>query len=383
MTDESKDWPQPDDDAHAVSARLTAVIRHRIEQAGGWLPFTEYMHAALYEPELGYYAAGSRKIGAGGDFVTAPELGDFLARAIAATAVPILARLPRASVLEIGAGTGALARDLLTALDAAGCAHVEYAIFEPSADLRERQQHALRRFASRVTWIDDLAGADIEGVVVANEVADALPVERFRVQGGRMFPRGVGVQDDRFVWRTGARSAAWAEACAPLEAGFAGELPEAYESEWCPALAPWIASLAGSLRRGAVLITDYGLPRREYYHPDRTGGTLMCHYRHRAHADPFFRPGLQDITAWVDFSACAEAAEGVGMNVLGYTIQGAWLIETLLSDGAGLAQLQPSASANLKTLILPGEMGERFKVLLLGKGIDDIGLSGRDLRTRL
>jgi SAM-dependent MidA family methyltransferase len=383
MTDKSADWPEPDDDAQAVSARLSQVIRRRVEQAGGWLPFSEYMHAALYEPELGYYAAGSRKIGAGGDFVTAPELGDFLARAIAATAMPILARLPRASVLEIGAGTGALARDLLTCLDAAGCAHVEYVIFEPSADLRERQQHALRRFGSRVKWIDDLAGADIEGVVVANEVADALPVERFRIQGGRMFPCGVGVQGGRFVWSAGPRSVAWVEACAPLEAGFARELPEAYESEWCPALAPWVSSLAGSLRRGAVFVIDYGLPRREYYHPDRTGGTLMCHYRHRAHSDPFFRPGLQDITAWVDFSACAEAAESVGMNVLGYTIQGAWLVETLLCDGADLSQLEPKACANLKTLLLPGEMGERFKILLLGKGIDHMELAGRDLRNRL
>jgi len=383
MTDPTLNWPEPDAAARAVSAQLAALVRERIERAGGWIPFSEYMHAVLYEPGLGYYTAGSRKLGAEGDFVTAPELGDFLAQAIVTTALGYLVRRPDARVLEIGAGTGALARETLARLDAVGCAHVEYAIFEPSPDLRERQQRTLRHFGARVTWIDDFASARIDGIVVANEVADALPVERFVIEAGRLLPVGVSLDAGRFVWRTGQRTAVWAQACAALESGVAAALPDGYESEWCPALGPWMTEIAGALRQGAVFVIDYGLPRREYYHPERRHGTLMCHYRHRAHADPFLHPGLQDITAWVDFTACAAAAEQAGLEVLGYATQGHWLVESLSAGGIDFASLAPARLADLKTLVLPGEMGERFKVLLLGRGIEDVSLAGRDLRNRL
>jgi SAM-dependent MidA family methyltransferase len=383
MTDQPFNWPEPDALAREVSTRLAALVRARIERAGGWIPFSEYMHTVLYEPGLGYYMAGSRKLGADGDFVTAPELGDFLAQAIVTTALGHLAHEPDARVLEVGAGTGALARATLARLDASGCSHVEYVIFEPSPELRDRQQRTLRHFGARVSWIDDLAEARINGIVVANEVADALPVERFVIDAGRMLPRGVGLDAGRFVWRTGPRTAAWTQACAQLESGLAATLPDGYESEWCPALGPWTSELAGALRHGAAFVIDYGLPQREYYHPERSHGTLICHYRHRAHADPFLHPGLQDITAWVDFTALADAAERAGLTVLGYATQGHWLVESLSAEGVDLASLTPARLADLKTLVLPGEMGERFKVLLLGRGVDAMSLAGRDLRNRL
>jgi SAM-dependent MidA family methyltransferase len=376
------DLPQPSAAALAVSAALAARIRSEIEHAGGWIDFARYMELALYEPGLGYYSAGSAKLGPGGDFVTAPELGSLLGKAVARTLRAELAALDEPTILELGAGSGALAAQVL---DALGDARARYLILEPSADLRERQRRALARFGTRVAWLERLPAEPFAGAVIANEVLDALPVSCFVKRGGRVVPRGVVSTGARFAWSEGPERAELDAAVAALERSLGGPLADGYASELAPLLPPWLASIGAALVRGSILLVDYGLVRREYYHPQRSSGTLICHYRHRAHDDPFFCPGLQDISAWVDFSACADAARAAGLAVAGFTTQAQFLIATLAAEpprvGTDAAALRELAA--LKTLVLPGEMGERFKVLQLRKGAAGEPLPGRDLRDRL
>jgi SAM-dependent MidA family methyltransferase len=389
----SADLPSPSPDALAVSAELTRVIRDEIRAAGGWLDFARYMQLALYAPGLGYYSAGSTKLGPSGDFVTAPELSGVLGRALARTLRAELAETAEAVdyaeigspvILELGAGSGALAAQIL---DALADLNPRYLILEPSADLREKQERALARFAGRVSWLDRLPERPNVHAVVANEVLDALPVSRFAKRGARVVPRGVIERGDGFAWADGPEHAVLAAAVEALEQALGGSLPDGYESEVVLQLPVWIAGVAGTLANGGcMLLVDYGLVRREYYHPQRSGGTLICHYRHRAHADPFLLPGLQDLSAWVDFSACADAARAAGLEVGGFTTQAQFLLTTLATeppraDTDAAAVRERSA---LKTLLLPGEMGERFKVLLLRKGAASdpptAALPGRDLR---
>jgi SAM-dependent MidA family methyltransferase len=343
------------------------------------------MELALYAPGLGYYSAGSTKLGAAGDFMTAPELSPALARAFALTIQSELTALEADTVLELGAGTGALAAQLLEAFAELGC-DVRYAILERSADLRERQRQALVAYAGRVVWLDELPRERMSAVVVANEVLDALPVTRFMKTAHGA--RAIGVvnrPDGGFAWSDPRPDAALAVAVAELERALGAPLPEGYVSELCAPLPRWLHALASSLERGVLLFADYGLVRGDYYHEQRSGGTLICHYRHRAHGDPFVFPGLQDITAWVDFSACAQAARDAGFDVSGFTTQGHYMLESLAKRPEWVAELtaSPREQSALKTLILPGEMGERFKVLLLRKGIGGAALPGRDLRHRL
>jgi len=287
-------------------------------------------------------------------------------------------------VLELGAGSGALAAQLQDAFAKLG-RDVRYLILEPSADLRERQQTALRRFAPRVEWLATLP-EPFAGVIVANEVLDALPVTRFLKVGGQARALGVVAAGDGFRWGEGHVVPAVAAAVAARERKLGRELPDGYRSELCPALPALISSLGATLTRGSLLTVDYGLVRSEYYHEQRADGTLICHYRHRAHDDPFFYPGLQDITAWVDFSACADAGVAAGLGVAGFTTQGQFLAHGLAALPPDLAidLTTPRAQSALKTLLLPGEMGERFKVLLLRKGHEGgPALPGRDFRHRL
>jgi SAM-dependent MidA family methyltransferase len=379
----SFDLPPPSPAALEVSAELTRVIRAEIRAAGGWLDFARYMELALYAPGLGYYSAGSTKLGPSGDFVTAPELSGLFGRALARTLRAELARTPAPVILELGAGSGALAGEIL---DALADLNTSYLILEPSADLRERQGRALARFAGRVSWLDRLPERPNVHAIVANEVLDALPVARFAKRGARVVPRGVVENGDAFAWADGPERADLTEAVGALERALGALLPDGYESEVALQLPAWIASVASALERGCLLLVDYGLVRREFYHPQRSSGTLISHYRHRAHADPFRFPGLQDLSAWVDFSACADAARAAGLEVAGFTTQAQFLLATLAADpllvDADAATLQERSA--LKTLLLPGEMGERFKVLLLRKGAssDPSGpaLPGRDLR---
>jgi SAM-dependent MidA family methyltransferase len=388
----SFDLPPPDPAALEASAELTRAIRAEIRAAGGWLDFARYMELALYAPGLGYYSAGSTKLGPSGDFVTAPELSGLFGRALARTLRAELAETAAPVILELGAGSGALAAQIL---DALADRNPSYLILEPSADLRERQGRALARFAGRVSWLDRLPVRPTVHAVVANEVLDALPVARFAKRAERVVPRGVVENRDGFAWADGPERPELSAAVGVLERALGVPLADGYESEVALQLPAWIASVASALERGSMLLVDYGLVRREYYHSQRSSGTLICHYRHRAHADPFIFPGLQDVSAWVDFSACADAALAAGLEVAGFTTQAQFLLATLAAeplladaadaDVADAATLQERSA--LKTLLLPGEMGERFKVLLLRKGAASdpsrAPLPGRDLRAWL
>ncbi|MFP5506076.1 MAG: class I SAM-dependent methyltransferase [Gammaproteobacteria bacterium] len=388
------DWPTPDATARAVSEALAGRIRAGIDAAGGWLDFARYMELALYAPGLGYYSAGAHKLGARGDFTTAPEVSALFSRCVARSCASVLAQLDGGHVLEVGAGSGALAAEMLRELESLGCLPERYLILERSADLRERQQeHLLRSLPhlyARIHWLDVVPARDWHGVLVANEVLDALPVTLFGWRPDAVVEYGVSRDGERFAWAQRPASPALAERVAAWagEFGWEGD----YRSELVPSLAPWLQTLTERLTRGAALFVDYGYPRREYYHPERGRGTLLCHYRHRAHAEPLLLPGLQDITAHVDFTAVAEAADALGLCVAGFASQAQFLldagIEAMLAEalpqtGAQSDYLRLAAQA--KTLLLPGEMGERFKAMLLMRGVNGpvAGFGGRDLRGRL
>jgi len=379
----------PDEAGH--EARVVAHIGAAIDAAGGWIPFSRYMQLALYAPGLGYYAAGAHKLGAGGDFVTAPELSPVFGRCLASEVGGILAVLGGGDVLEVGAGSGALAAELLAALERAGRLPRRYLILETSPDLRHRQQAALAALpaalGARLAWLERPPETPFAGVVIANEVADALPVERFRVGEGGVLQLGVARAQDRFAWQARPADAALAAAVAAL--GVA--LPVGYESELCPLLAPWLATVTGPLAAGVALFLDYGATRAEYYGPGRRGGTLGCFFRQRRHEDPFVRVGLQDLTAWVDFTALAEAGLAAGLAVAGYTTQAHFLIGNgferhLAEVRAGLRpEREPLAARAALRLVLPTDMGERFKCLALARAYEAplAGFVLRDLAATL
>lgn len=388
------DWPAPDATARAVSTALAELIRAEIAAAGGWIGFARYMELALYAPGLGYYSAGAHKLGARGDFTTAPETSALFSRCVARSCESVLTRLGGGDVLEVGAGSGVMAADLLRELEARGCLPENYFILERSADLRERQRtylvQRLPHLQTRIRWLDRAPTRPWRGVLVANEVLDALPVTLFGWHADRQIEYGVAWDGDRFAWAGRPAAPAVAERIGTWATDFGWDAD--YRSEFAPSLAPWLEALTEQLAAGAALFVDYGYPRREYYHADRRRGTLLCHYRHRAHPDPLVLPGLQDITAHVDFTAVAEAADALGLRVCGFTPQAQYLlhagIEGMLAEafpetGGHGDYLKLAAQA--KTLLLPGEMGERFKAMLLLRGVegDIAGFGGRDLRGRL
>jgi SAM-dependent MidA family methyltransferase len=351
--------PTPDADASAHSVRVVAFVRDAIEAAGGWIPFSDYMQHVLYAPGLGYYASGTRKLGPSGDFTTAPEMTPLFGRTLAAAVAAIHEATGTSTVLELGAGSGALARDMLDALPGA-----HYRILEVSGDLRERQMQALLVHAPRVAWIDQLP-ASIEGVVVMNEVLDAVPPHVVARRGGAWFERGV-------AWNGALH---WEDR--PLAPGHLRTLSQSrfpadgdYESEVNPAAEALVRTIATRVARGAMIVVDYGFPRGEYYHPQRARGTLMGHYRHRAHADPFLFPGLSDLTAHVDFTAMAEAAVAGGLRVAGYTsmaafLAGAGILDRLAAVGDATSPQYIREAAAVQRLLSPAEMGELFKVMVL------------------
>jgi len=385
----------PDEAAH--SERLAACVAAAIARAGGWISFAEFMRMALYEPGLGYYSAGARKFGAAGDFVTAPEVAPVFSRCLAVQCAEVLRELgPGASVLELGAGSGAMACDLLLELERREALPACYAILDVSADLRERQRETLAAAAphllDRVRWLDRLPQAPFDGLVVANEVFDALVVERFVMRGQRVMALGVAHDAAGGRVRLDERPAEprLEGAVRRLEAELGRALPDDYASEINLQLSDWLQSIAAGVRRGVLLFVDYGLPRREYYVAERSRGTLLCHFRHRFHDDALARVGLQDITAWVDFTAVAEAAQAAGLDVAGFTTQAHFLIGCGLEEFvAHVGDLDLVERVNLSrqamVLTLPGEMGERFKVIALAKGYDAPlrGFGVRDLRHTL
>jgi SAM-dependent MidA family methyltransferase len=367
--------PSPSPEAAAHSRRLATALRDAIAAGGGWLSFARFMELALYAPGLGYYAAGATKFGAAGDFVTAPEMTPFFGRALAGPAAEVMAASAPA-ILEAGAGSGRLAADLLGELERRGTLPQSYAILELSADLRERQQATLAdrvpHLLPRVNWLDALPGT-FSGLVLGNEVLDAMPVHIVAWRAEGIFERGVVLDaDGGFTWNE--RPAGGALLAAAAEIGRQCRLPPGYESEVGLAARAWCAEWGHRLTAGAVLLVDYGFPRRELYHPQRGRGTLMCHYRHHAHPDPFQLPGLQDITAHVDFTATIAAADGAGLDLLGYTTQGQFLLNCGILDLlATLPADSPDymrAAGAVNKLLLPHEMGELFKVIAFGRGID-------------
>src|SRR5215207_6902299 len=305
------------------SRAATRMIRGRIEEAGGWIPFDAFMELALYAPGLGYYSAGAVKLGASGDFVSAPELSGLFSACVARQCAEVLARTG-GSILELGAGTGRMAASILETLASLDALPQHYFILEISADLRARQETKLEQLSGqlrkKIIWLESLPNMPMPGVILANEVLDALPCERFVIHGSQAHALGVSLAaDGSFVWR---------EADEGQELEFRAALPDNYTSEICTRVAPWIAGLGACLERGVILLFDYGLPRAHYYHPQRSAGTLRCHFKHRAHDDPFINLGVQDITAWVDFTRVAEAADAAGLHVCGFATQAAFLLGT-------------------------------------------------------
>jgi SAM-dependent MidA family methyltransferase len=362
--------PDPDPAARVHSERVLASVRDVIAGAGGWIPFSAYMQHVLYAPGLGYYAAGARKFGADGDFVTAPEMTPLFARALAAPVADILAATATRDVVELGAGSGALAADLLATLAAKDALPGRYRILEVSPDLRARQQAALAHrvpdLAARVEWLDAMP-ASIDGAVLMNEVLDAVPPHVIARRGGAWFERGVAC-DGRLQWQERPLADEALVALARERFPAAGD----YASEVNPAAEALVATLAQRMTGGAMLAIDYGFPEREYYHPDRREGTLMAHYRHRALADPFLWPGLCDLTAHVDFTAMAVAGEHAGLTVDGYAplagfLLGSGILDRLREVGDPTSIPYVRAAAAVQTLLSPAEMGELFKVLALAK----------------
>ncbi|MCB1735999.1 MAG: SAM-dependent methyltransferase [Gammaproteobacteria bacterium] len=390
--------PEPDADAQAHSRRLQAVIEAAIDAGDGAIGFDEYMQAALYAPGLGYYSAGSRKFGADGDFVTAPEVSPLFARCLARQCVPVLRAVDQADVLEVGAGSGIMAAELLRELDKLGCLPQRYLVLEVSPDLRARQQETLRRMVpelvDRVVWLDRLPDAPIRGCVFANEVVDALPVRCFHKRDGQLFERVVVRSQDALGWAEREADDALRSSVAGIESE-TGPLIDGYQGEVNAAAAPWLASLADALAQGLILLIDYGDGRRAHYHPERADGTLLCHYRHRSHGDPFWWPGLNDITTQVDFTALAEAGLAAGLEFGGFTTQGWFLLASGLQEMAAETDPERDGAAHyrrmqeIKTLTLPTEMGERFKVLGLHRGLTPtpawplLGFALYDLRDQL
>jgi len=380
--------PEPPDELKQLSDSLCSRIREEI-RPDSMIPFSRYMEMALYEPGLGYYSAGLHKLGGSGDFVTAPELGSLFASCLARQVAELADTLGPYDILEAGAGTGQLAADLLTELPPDKLPD-RYLVLERSADLRQVQRERIAAvapgLADRVEWLDQPPTTPWQGVLIANEVLDAL----FRMGTDGVEQLCVTLQDDQFNWASRKAPAQLKLAVEQVAAGIEHRFRPGYRSEISLHAAPWLSAITSQMERGLALFIDYGYPRAEFYLPERSDGTIMCHYRHRAHDDVFFWPGLQDITAWVDFTALAEAADACALEVEGYTSQtmfllGCGLDQILDGHGSDRADGGLALSAQARQLTLPGMMGEKFQVMGLGRGLDQPlrGFSLQDLRYRL
>ena len=378
--------PEPTPEAREHSDRVAAHIRDEIAARGGWIAFSRYMELSLYAPGIGYYSAGARKLGKAGDFVTAPEISPLYGQTLARQAKQVL-EAGFDEVLEVGAGSGALAATLLEELERANVVPRNYLILELSADLRERSRDTLAarvpHLLERVAWLNRLPPS-FSGLVLGNEVLDAMPAEVVRINGGKTEQGGVAVRNDRLSW-------SWRLASDELLAATERlGLPEGYRTEIQLAARGFVRSLSGVLEKGVAFFVDYGFPEKEYYHPQRRQGTLMCHYRHQSHADPFFLPGLQDITSHVDFSAVAAAAREGGLELAGYTTQAQFLVNCGITEVMSRTPAEDAArylplANQANRLLSPAEMGELFKVVALARGFTEplIGFREGDRRVSL
>ncbi len=368
--------PQPDAASAEHSRQVGEHILKRIAEAGGSISFAEFMQFALYAPGLGYYVAGARKFGAGGDFVTAPELSPLFGRVIARQAAEVLHGIDGGQIFELGAGSGALAATVLERLDRMNALPDRYRILEVSPDLRQRQQQLIEReipqHAARVEWLAGLP-EEFAGVIIANEVADALPVERFRKLDGVTQQARVAAAEHGFRWHFDSAPAMLADAVTEIEESIGRRFPDGYCSEICLALRPWMRDLVACLHTGLIILFDYGVTRQEYYAPDRHDGWLKCHYRHHVHDDPLILPGIQDVTASVDFSALADVADSAGAKIGGFVSQAHFLLNGGLQEefedfASRPVKEQFELSRQVKLLTLPGEMGEHVKCIGLSRG---------------
>jgi SAM-dependent MidA family methyltransferase len=357
-------------------------LRAELSASDNYISFARYMDLVLYAPGLGYYSAGNRKFGADGDFVTAPELSPLFSRCLARQAAEVLARLKGGDLLEVGAGSGVMACDILRELARLEQLPQRYFILEVSAELRQRQQALLSRevpqLFDRVAWLDALPVSGFRGMVLGNEVLDAMPAERFMIDGEGVQQCGVRWSDNGPAWSTRPlpHDHPLAKRVSRLMSELPASLPEGYVSELNLAAEAWIASISAAMTEGVVLLIDYGFPRREFYHIDRNQGTLMCHYRHRSHPDPFVWPGLQDITTHVDFTAIADAGTANGFNLAGYTTQAYFLLASGLEQMISASDPEQvrqhlELTQQVKKLTLPNEMGELFKVIGFAKAYNE------------
>lgn len=390
---DSQELPVPSEVAQQHSEKLITLIKSEIEKNDGAISFQRYMELVLYSPGLGYYAAGSAKLGAEGDFVTAPEISSLFSQSLANAILPVLS--PGQIILEVGAGLGRMAADVLLFLKQKKQLPKEYWILELSADLRERQKQTIQSvipdFIERVKWLDELP-VQFSGVVLANELLDAMPVQLFQKKENDINDVKVVWLEDKFSFQLKSSfDERLVHRVKNIEDEIGRDFTSGYVSEINFAAEDWIKSIAERLQQGIIVLIDYGFPRHEYYHEQRTQGTLMCHYRHRTHPDVFVYPGLQDITAHVDFTAMADAALEADLKVIGYTNQASFLM------GAGILELaaiyegnvelsqQMEVASQIKKLTLPHEMGELFKVIGFSKNCDVSlpAFSFRDLREYL
>lgn len=387
---QSNHLPAPTGDALLHTHACATMLRDEIAKANGWLSFARFMALALYTPGLGYYAAGARKFGADGDFVTAPEISALFGQCLAQSIGEVLHQTG-GDVLELGPGSGKLACDILLALDEIGILPDKYCLLEVSADLRERQQRAIAllppHLAQRAVWLDELPH-DFIGAVIANEVLDVIPAHLVTFSSGWIFERGVAVDGERFKWQdVPALPRELNMPVAKIQNEYLNNAPpDGYLTEVAPAVAGLVKSIAQSIKRGALIFVDYGFRGPEFYHRSRITGTLMCHYRHFAHTDPFLFPGLQDITAHVDFTAVADAAIAAGLGLAGYTTQANFLLASGLTER--LAKVDPTDAARylkltnqVQRLVSPAEMGEFFKVIGFSRG--DVSIAAIALSRQL
>ncbi|MGI9317689.1 MAG: class I SAM-dependent methyltransferase [bacterium] len=370
--------PEPTIEQLEHSEQLRQLIIDDIAERQGWIGFDRFMHLALYAPGLGYYSGPMTKLGEQGDFITAPLMGRLFGRCVARQCAQVIANMTNPSIFEFGAGDGSLAVSVLEELDALGVLPDRYFILETSAELKQRQHRAVGclsiRLQNRVQWLDQLPGT-IHGIVLANELLDALPCKRFKVDSaGTISELGVSLTNNQFTWSKSSREIKNIDWLQSLN------LKQDYHSELPLQAASWVETVAELIDQGLMLLIDYGFPRQEFYHSDRAEGTLMCHYRHHSHPDPFYLPGLQDITAHIDFTAIANAGIRGGLDLAGFCDQANFLLSCGLIDILADSQSKGepgtkemlTLSAEVKKLTMPHEMGDLFKVIALCKGIEGI-----------
>jgi len=392
--------PEPDEQAKKHSQLLKQCIQTACKKNNGWINFTEFINIALYQPALGYYSGGLQKFGQQGDFITAPEVSPLFGQCLANQLAEVMTNLKQTNssdiyVMEFGAGSGALAVDILLQLEKLDCLPEAYFIVELGSELKQRQKQSIKQKAGhllkRVQWLQQLPPQLSNVIVVANEVLDAMPVESFRIaDDGGVESLMVGFENEKLVASYQRAESHVVQKTKDMAQRSEIHFTENYKSEYNPAIAAWLSALASRIENLLILLIDYGYHEKEYYHPERANGTLMCYYQHRAHEDFFWWPGLQDITAFVNFTDVAYSAVDTKLDVSGYTTQTAFLLANGLSELHASqvtddVQQQIKLSQQIKTLTLPSEMGERFKVMALTKNYDQplTGFSLLDLRNRL